>query len=407
MNKTILHINNIKTYTKSTKEIIPVDLKHTKLLNQLAISLGFRNYFTLKGIADKNDGYIEVSIKNDDISQIVKKRFEAIDKDIELILKKFNYPVDSVSSSLNFFLTMQHQIIEVASKSLRTFSFIDYNSFDSSNIFNKYISIEYFMYFYFLSIKFNVDDIKEYLNSYFAYGNHSLKKLEQEFNKRKHLMYSFDLFVLELKSLEILTDSMIQHHSYAQQQWTLYGASIPINNKVFLDKDGDDCAYSFKEYPIDGFLKRYPEIIVPHSTSINKTNVINIFGATGSGKTTLIKALDFDKRDTLIITFNWDTNYKDYKNVFYIDKKDHIALIKELDKKYKTIVFENLYDDYLFRNNLNLQSLMLSKRETIFVISTQTQIFIKDIKINSFEIKANSIIEENKKLFFILASEFK
>ncbi len=59
------------------------------------------------------------------------------------------------------------------------------------------------------------DDIKVFYN----YGHlpKNISIIEQEFNKRKHLMFSFDLFLSELNLLKDNISNLEQHHHYFTQ----------------------------------------------------------------------------------------------------------------------------------------------------------------------------------------------
>lgn len=212
MGKIVLHIDNIKSFAKQIEDASSTKLKHSEVLTSISKSFGFPNYQTLKGISDKNDGYIDLPI-SDFKNTLIFERFQLLDIIKNKLLQEVE-PIDTESNEYNFLL-MRNKLLEIVIDSLKYFSFIDFKPLQY-NLVIEYMSYESLMYYFYLAKKLKKHELEEKINTLFIIkengNNFTLfdndKEPIMDFREFKN-KYAVSLNELYLKTL----------HAYACQQW--------------------------------------------------------------------------------------------------------------------------------------------------------------------------------------------
>lgn len=389
MKKVILHIENIKSYTQKIKESSPDNLKHTQLLQHISKSLGFNNYQTLKGIADKNRGYLEIPSKYHS-SQIISKRIVILDEIKNDMENKLKASINK-TQNMDYFYSKSFKLLDITHEALQSFMFLEFDTINIHNQLNTLISFDYIMYYYSLSVITKNQKLKDLIEEFFSYDiNKNLQIIEKQVFELIPYICNINEFIDKYKVLIKYSSYLKQVHAYAQQ---LLFPILSVNNraKTMLEqtiKRGEGIIF------VDGKSEK-----PYHRTK----NLIHIFGKTGAGKTHFIQNMNFNRNDTLIIVPSeiFKNNYKGYKNIFCIEENSYIDLIKELEKEYSIIIFEEM-PGYLPMNHLDLISIISDKPNALFIISCQTKIIIENIDISYLEIKRDSTPEINTNLFYDL-----
>ncbi|WP_152633140.1 hypothetical protein [Aliarcobacter butzleri] len=251
MKKVILHIENIKSYTQKIKESSPDNLKHTQLLQQISKSLGFNNYQTLKGIADKNRGYLEIPVKYHS-SPIIAKKIAILDKmknDMEMHLK------NSIKEpqKIDYFYEKGLSLLSITNEALKSFIFLDFDIIHLKDRLNTLMSFDNIMYYYYLSIIAKNEELIEQIEYLFGYGtekNEQLQIVKKEFTKSIHYISDLDEFINKNKSFITNLTSLIQTHAYAQQIWVSTLSIINREEEIYrrmqnYQEIGDDALLDF------------------------------------------------------------------------------------------------------------------------------------------------------------------
>ena len=132
-------------------------------------------------------------------------------------------------------------------------------------------------------------------------------------------------------------------------------------------------------------------------------NIINLYGNTGVGKTTLIKEFVFEK-NTLILDFQGGAcvEYKNTTNIVSIKgrrtKTNCLELLNNISNDYKYIFFENFTHIFPLIEK-QIINMLLKNKQTFFIFVTHDKLTINGVSIIYFEIKNNSLVENNKQIF--------
>ena len=358
MKKITLQITDIKEYTNCIKEASPGNLKHSELLHQISQSLGFKNYQTLKGLADKNRGYLEVSSKYFD-SSIVKKRFNEIEVLKKEMIQKFNNVNSNKNQNEDYFYKRGLELLDLVTESLMVFSFIDYNKIDINKIIKDYMSFNGIVYFYCMALKLNTQDITEKIKKYFSYNdvlNEDILTIEAELNKTIYYVCNFNEFLINTKPFEIFTN-LQQQLAYAQQQWTF----LKLENSTISNMDTNKKTSTLVSKDKTKFL--YEQIASSQSVLIvdKKSDIVNEARRRLFKKITLvnnhlyIKIENMKQLKELLLLLNKETQQLDENIVFpclFNYRNGEIKILK-YDKNICSKEHMRLYEIYkLFRLEL-------------------------------------------------------
>lgn len=141
----------------------------------------------------------------------------------------------------------------------------------------------------------------------------------------------------------------------------------------------------------------------------NKLNIINIYGASGSGKTTIISDLDLDKKDIVLVDFKEDTNLKEYFKDSYNVYCDYINPLNTLDylkltiqkRTPKIIIIDEAQKikgkEYIFKKFIEDILPIVKDTNAILILSSQDKFVLKE-DIKYFEIKINNFKEAENKI---------
>lgn len=138
-------------------------------------------------------------------------------------------------------------------------------------------------------------------------------------------------------------------------------------------------------------------------------NIFNIYGNTGVGKSFLIKNLDINKKDVLIIDFKDNNEYVKFSTIGFKDpienpnENTYLELFKLLNQKLPTkfIIFEN-FERIFPLIKTDLENFILKNHEIVYIFVTQHKLLVDNLEINYLEIKQGSSVEDNKNTFFDL-----
>lgn len=379
MKKIILHLDNIKEYAKYIKEISSDNLKHSELLHQLSQSLGFNNYQTLKGIADKNRGYLEVGLKYF-TSPIIKKRFDELEVIKISMVQSLNNFVLNKNLSKDYFYERGLELLDIGTEALKAFPFIEYNRIDTLKIIKDYMSVDGILYLYCLSMKLDNQDIKEKIKKYFSYNNilnEDIIIIERELTGSTYYVSSFDNFISKIKPFEVFT-SLKQQLAYGQQQWTFL-----INSPTISDNDLN-ISKRAKEYFKEKIDNNQSVIVVDKKSDIQNEAKRRLFKKITLINNCLYVEIDNMKqlKELLLLLNKKDERLDNIVFPCLFKYKDGKIEISEYNKDIHSKEYMRLYTTYkLLRINLFKEKNNLSYDASL----NDFELISKDENINHYE----------------------